>query len=92
MDAFILRYAARTLRKSPGFTAVAVLTLALGVGATALVYSVIDAVVLRPLPCPFPAQKIMANRTLERPKVPDLQIDEAGYPHVTVECQLRQAR
>jgi putative ABC transport system permease protein len=58
-----LKYAARTLRRARGFTAIAILTLALGIGGTTAIYSVVDAVLLQPLPFPD-AERIVVPRSV----------------------------
>ena len=59
-----LRYAARSLRRAPGFAVVAVITLAIGVGATAALFSTVNATLLRPLPYSHPEQLINVRSRL----------------------------
>src|SRR6201985_2460478 len=61
---FDLKYAVRMLRRSPGFSFIATATMALGVGATTAIYSVIDATLLHPLPYPQPEQLIRIENDL----------------------------
>ena len=58
-----LRYSLRALRRTPVFTAVAVVTLSLGIGATSAMFSLVDGILLRPLPFPQPDRLVQVMQT-----------------------------
>ena len=76
-----VRYALRTLRKAPGFTSIAVLTLAVGIGATIAIFSVIDGVLLKPLPYRQPDELIDLTHTAPGVNLPEA--DPAPFLYFT---------
>src|SRR6516164_5817254 len=79
-----LRYSVRQLRKTPGFTAVVTVTLALGIGTNTAVFSVMDAVLLRSLPVRNPQELVYLHTS-------DFPGGQTGYGDTSLRMQIYQA-
>src|ERR1700683_4342628 len=73
-----LRYALRMLVKSPGFTEIAILALPLGIGAHTAIFSVIQTVLLRPLPYPHPEELVEISNTYP-PQIPKIGLSPGDF-------------
>ena len=74
-----LRYALRTLARGPGYALTAVATLALGIGANTPIYSVIQAVLLAPLPYPEPGRLVALEHNISAPELADLRATTRSF-------------
>jgi predicted permease len=74
-----IKYALRRLLRAPLFTSVAILTLALGIGANTAIFSVVEGVLLKPLPYPHPDQLIGLNHTALGINIPELTLSPSMY-------------
>src|SRR3954466_11523201 len=86
-----LRFAFRQLRKSPGFTVIAVLTLALGIGDNSAIFSVVNHVLLRPLPYPHSERLVYLNEigngvetSIALPDYVDWRKDSKSFEHLAI--------
>jgi predicted permease len=87
-----LRYASRTLRKSPGFTVTAILSLALGIGANTAIFSLIDAVMLRSLPVKDPEQLVLFGRSFPYPRFEQFRDHNEVFSATAAVCALDQVK
>src|SRR5437588_11729475 len=74
-----LRYGVRVLLSKPGFSAIAIVTLALGIAATTAIFSVVDAVLLRPFPIKQPERVVVIHNQLPKLNLPRTQVSALQY-------------
>jgi putative ABC transport system permease protein len=82
-----LRYGFRTLRQRPGFTLVAVMALALGIGANTAIFSVVNAVLLRPLPFADPDRLVIVWQSNQQGEYSQLSLTYPNYDELRKQCQ-----